>query len=343
MRRSRLLALLLTLLLPTGVPGAQGQAQPLAPAPAHAGIRESARRLSPEQRLVEARSLAAVRQDPQAWIDRYVKRVTSSWDQQGRLLIRGTSDISVAMERGPLLVSTDEAKELFPAYSADSRSRSLHSESVHAASKLLASMVWQRALQQPLRLPRNIVLFTAGGAASGKTTALRRNSAVQHLMPQVQIIRDTTLADETTSKVRVAEVLASGRTAQIVLVVTPIRQAVKWLVDRAMREGRSVPASAMARSHWRSQQTVLSLDERFRDNPAVRINLIFNDGSGTGRLLPIEDLARMRFDRDPRFPSESAFIRYVNQLVREEIQSRKLDLDPADPSAELEYSILMQD
>ena len=45
------------------------------------------------------------------------------------------------------------------------------SASVEAAALLLTDLLWQRVLAQPLRPDRNLVLFTGGGIASGRTSA----------------------------------------------------------------------------------------------------------------------------------------------------------------------------
>jgi hypothetical protein len=293
-----------------------------------------------EQQRVRQQSLAAVRADPDAWIRRYLLRVTSRPSTpQGSVLQGGTADLSEALRRGPLLISADEAKELFPAFATDNRSRSRYSESVHEASLLLTDLLWQRALQQPLTPPRTLVLFSGGGVASGKTYALTHSLAVRSLMAQTQLVQDSTMSNRDRAQSRIDQVLQSGRTVQVIYVFTPIEQAVRWLVDRGMQAGRSVASAAVARSHWQSQETVLALADLYRHQPGVRFGLLVNGPASDGRLRPIEDLRALRAAADPRFPDQASFDRYVAVLVRQELRERHRDADPADPTPELERSL----
>jgi len=294
---------------------------------------------SDEPRQVHEQSLAAVRADPDAWIRRYLLRITSRCTAQGVVIRAGTPDLAEALARGPLLISADEAKELFPAFARDRRSRSLHSGSVHEASLLLTDLVWQRALAQPLRPARSLVLVSGGGVASGKTWALSHSPAARALMGRTEIVQDSTMSDQSRAQARIDQALARGRSVQVLYVFTPIEQAVRWLVERGMREGRSVASSAVARSHWQSQATVLALADRYRDRPAVRFGLLLNGPGADGSLRPIDALRPLRAAADPRFPDLASFRRHVQTLVRQELRARHRDADPANPTPELERSL----
>lgn len=291
------------------------------------------------QRRVRQQTLEAVRADPDAWIRRYLLRVTSRCTPQGVVIRTGTPDLAEALRRGPLLISVEEAKELFPADARDSRSGALHSESLHQASLLLTDLLWQRVLAQPLRPERNLVLFSGGGLASGKTHALRQSAAALGLLARTEVVQDSALNDQRWARGRIDLALARGRSVQVLYVFTPIEQVVRQLVERGVQVGRSVSAAAVARSHWQSQATVLALAERYRDQPAVRIALLVNGPGADGRLRPIEELRARRAAADPRFPDEASFRRYVAALVRQELRARHRDADPVDPRPELERSL----
>lgn len=295
------------------------------------------------QQMVRQQSLAAVRSDPDRWIRRYLLRVTSRCTPQGVVIRAGTPDLAEALRRGPLLISADEAKELFPAYARDHRSRSLYSGAVHEASLLLTDLLWQRALAQPLRPERNLVLFSGGGVASGKTTALRHSEVALGLMGRTEIVQDSTMSDLERARSRIDLALARGRSVQVIYVFTPIELAVRWLVERGMRAGRSVDSTAVARSHWQSQATVLALADRYREQPAVRFGLLVNGPSADAALRPIDELRALRAAADPRFPDQASFQRHVNALVRQELRSRHEDADPANPTPELERSLQPRD
>lgn len=304
---------------------------PLAAPPSSQGI--------PDTQRVRDQSLAAVRADPDAWIRRYLLRVTSRCTPQGVVIRTGTADLGEAMRRGPLLISADEAKELFPAFARDHRSRSLYSGSVHEASLLITDLLWRRALARPLRPQRDLVLFSGGGVASGKTYALTHSAAARALMSRTEIVQDSTMSDRRRAQDRIDQALAGGRSVQVIYVFTPIEQAVHWLVERGMRAGRSVAAAAVARSHWQSQATVLALADHYRGRPAVRFGLLVNGLGASGELRPIEDLRPLRAAADPRFPDQLSFRRHVDALVRQELRARHQDADPTDPTPELERSL----
>lgn len=337
---------------PVAPPPLPALPSPVAPAapPAGNGVRPlaSPAPVGPDQQTllqqrVRQQSLAAVRRDPDGWIRRYLLRVTSRCTPQGVVIRAGTPDLAEALRRGPLLISADEAKELFPAYARDPRSRSLYSGAVHEASLLLTDLLWQRALAQPLRPERNLVLFSGGGVASGKTTALRHSEVALGLMGRTEIVQDSTMSDLERARSRIDLALARGRSVQVIYVFTPIELAVRWLVERGMRAGRSVDSSAVARSHWQSQATVLALADRYRDQSVVRFGLLVNGPSADAALRPIDELRPLRAAADPRFPDQASFQRHVEALVRQELRSRHTDADPANPTPELERSLQPRD
>ena len=348
---ARLAALLLALSSPLLKPGLPVQAAPVAPpgpAPQRPlQVQEPVQvpvplKLNAEQQRVHDASMAAVRADPDAWIRRYLLHSSRRVGAGGQLLDPGSDNLAAVMRRGPLTINVDDARDLFPAYAADRQSRSLHADSVHEASLLISELLWERALNQAVGR-RDLVLFTGGGAASGKTWALRHSPEVQALMPRVQIIQDSTMANQRRASQRLQQALASGRSVRVIYVFTPIEQAVSWLVARGMEHGRSLPAAAMARSHWRSQQTVLALADRHRSDPRVRIDLLINRPNAPGRLQPIEDLRRLKLSAAAHYPSEQAFSRHVLGLVHRNLVLRHEDADPADPTPTLEDSLLGDD
>ncbi|MEB3234538.1 MAG: zeta toxin family protein [Cyanobacteriota bacterium] len=318
----------------------------LSPQPVQAGPaaaqRQAPRGLNPEQQRVANASLQAVRADMDGFIARYLNLVTTVRDAGGKVIRPGTSDLAAAMARGPLLISPDDAKELFGDYAADQRSRSRYSDAVHKASGLIIDALWPRALAQPSPMSRNTVLLVGGGVASGKTTAMRSNAAVQALMAQVALVRESTLANPTRAAAHIAQARSAGRPVEVLYVFAPIEVAVQRLVDRGMRQGRAVPATAVARSHWQSQQTVLDLAARYRQDRGVRFHVLL---SGTGQppdLQPIAVLQQRRWSADARFVDQDSFHRYVQQLVHAELERRRLDAAPEDPSPDLRQKLNSQ-
>ena len=296
-----------------------------------------------DQHQVRQQSLEAVRTDLNGLIARYLLLVTSVHDAQGRLISPGTADLATAMDRGPLLISPDDAKELFPAYNRNNRSRAQYADSVHQASGQIIDALWPRALAQPSPQQRNGVLLLGGGVASGKTTALRSNAQVQRLIASTALVRESTLAKLERSAAHISQARAAGRPVEVLYVYAPIEVAVQRLVDRGMQQGRGVAAGAVAASHWRSQQTVLALAERFARDPQVRFHvLISGEAQGPMTLVTVDELRRRRWSADGRFADEQSFREVVSAMVKAELRRRFLDPAPADPTPELRRSLLPQ-
>lgn len=321
------------------LPVPPGLANPTSATPAGVGgvptpTRPPAKGLTSDQQAVADASVKAVRSDLEGFIARYLTLVTTVRNPQGQVIQPGTRTLAEAMARGPLLISPDDAKELFAAYSVDLRSRSVYADAVRQASSLIIDALWSRALAQPSPMGRNAVLLLGGGVASGKTTAIRSNPEVLRLMSQVALVRESTLSSLERSAAHVAQARAAGRPVQILYVYAPIEVAVQRLVDRGMREGRAVPSQAVARSHWDSQHTVLELAARYRQDPQVRFNVLLSGNGDPPTLLPIDALAQRRWS-NTGLQDSASFQRDVQELVQNEIRRRFLDAHPADPSPQL--------
>ena len=284
--------------------------------------------LTPEQEKVRQAATSAVEADIDGYLARYVEDLTTKHDESGNVITPGTGDIVGAMSRGPLIISADDMRDLFPPYAASKGGRSIHSQSVHEAVSAMSAELYRRALEVDDPRGNNTVLFTAGGVASGKTTAIRTVDEVKRAAMAAQIIYDGTMRSYEKSLRRMKMALDAGKLVGVVYVFAPIEKSAVWLVSRAVKSGRVVQADAAGRSHWQAPETFLKLIEDFDGNTAVSFRLI-DKSSDESKLIPPELMQSFMqsklYANDARYPDMAAFIEYTKKLIRVELDKAKAD------------------
>jgi len=251
-----------------------------------------AKRLTAEQRAVEARFAAYLEANTEAAIARYLEKFGNE-------------------------INVDNARELSLDYApggidaadpATVAARTRWGEAVHEPASALIKEIYRRALAQktpPNR--RRQVLFTAGGAGVGKTTSLRKiaefSDAAQ--LQVAEIIYDTTLATYGSAVGRIVQALESGRNVSIVFVYRdPIISLVNGVLPRAREMGRIVPLEVFLSTHLGAVQTIIKIAAAFKNYPAVSIVIVDNrDGIGNARIADLafaEAMARRYTPEDLR-------------------------------------------
>jgi hypothetical protein len=280
--------------------------------------------LTLEQEAVRQQATSAVEADIDGYLERYIEIITAEHDQDGRIVKPGSSNIVDAMRHGPLVINADDMRDLFPQYTASRASRSLHSDSVHEAVSAMAAELYRRALLIDDPRGNNTVLFTAGGGGSGKTTAIRTIDEIRRTALAAQIIYDGTMSSYKSSHQRVTQALEADKLVGVVFVFAPIEKSAGWLVKRAVKSGRVVPAVIAAKSHWRAQQTFLQLVDEYQGNPAISFRLI-DKSDEVAKVVPPETMKRLLYSNDGRFKDMAAFVVYVKKLIRAELEKVRAD------------------
>lgn len=230
--------------------------------PGHLGIGKVAN-LTPEQREVEARTVWDLENDTVGYLARYEAA-------NGNYL------------------GADNAKELFPLYSATERTRRRFVEAVHYASGALVKEIWLHKLAQPPKSFNEYVLFTAGGPGAGKTAAIECQPACRALVARAYIVHDTMLAELERGRAKIDQVLDSQRFAVVLYVYRPVESAMVGVIDRARQTGRIVTLADVARKHYESQETFIALAEAYRSTPTASFRVIDNSGPlGTAHEIPL--------------------------------------------------------
>lgn len=197
---------------------------------------------------------------------------------------------------GGRLLNTDLARELSPEYRAD-RTRSA---AVHEPASYLVKQIYERKLAEAPEADEDpLVVFSAGGTGAGKTTGLDLLADVDPTIKRAQIIYDTNMNTLASAAAKVDQALAAGKEVQIVYTWRdPVDALNKGALPRAMRMGRTVPINEHAKTHVGAVSTIKALQERYANDPRVRIQVIDNShGRGRARLGNVEQLPGLEYTR----------------------------------------------
>jgi hypothetical protein len=192
-------------------------------------------------------------------------------------------------------INTDNARELSQDYAPggmdaeDARTRAARarwSSAVHEPSSAVTKEIYRRELKKPAAPnERSQVVFTAGGAGSGKTTGIQQIAGLGNAVKAAQILYDTTLSSLRSSMERISQALDAGKTVSIIYVYRdPIDSLVGGALPRAERNGRTLPLEAFLDTHMGSPEVLLKVAETYRGDKRVEIAVIDNSG-GRGKAV----------------------------------------------------------
>jgi hypothetical protein len=193
-------------------------------------------------------------------------------------------------EKYGYVVNTDNARELSKDYAphgpdltdADTiASRTKWSAAVQGPASALATLAYKRMLSA------NTVVFTAGGAGSGKSTAIKGIPTLRNKLANAQIIYDTTLSGEDSSLLRIQQALDAGKKVYIIFVYRePIDALVGGALPRAMEMGRTLSLNAFAKTHLGAPEVLASISKKYNGNSRVEFVVVDNSlGKGRSKLL----------------------------------------------------------
>lgn len=193
------------------------------------------------------------------------------------------------------VVSADLAKELFPEYSASNASRSKYATAVALPSSKLARAVYRAALEETRDTP-GLVVFTAGGTGSGKTSSL---DLFPPLKDEAEIIYDSTLSHRSGAIEDIDAALGAGKQVGVVFTYRDVADAFEHgVLPRAMREGRTVTIPAHATTHTRAVDVLRAIALRYDADPNVDIIVVDNSRGGTDdrQAADLSLLERIQYD-----------------------------------------------
>lgn len=179
------------------------------------------------------------------------------------------------------VLNADNAKELSEDYK---KNRTDMAMAVHEpASWLVKQMFAEDLVKPPDPEKSNAVLFTAGGAGAGKTTAIENDPETKAVFDQAHSVLDGTMRPATKAIDYVGRTLGAGKDAVVVYVHRdPVEAFSNGVLPRAARTGRTVPLEEYARQHSSIQESMANLQDTFKNNPRFAMVVLDNSG-GKGK------------------------------------------------------------
>jgi hypothetical protein len=219
--------------------------------------------LSADERAVEARFAASVGQDPDKAIAAY------------RQVFGKEVNVDNARE-----LSTDFAPDGPNKATKNNREhRTKYSDAVQEPARALATAVYLQLLHEPASEEPGLVVFTAGGAGSGKTTSIRGSPALTAALNTAQVVYDTTLSDAPTSVEKIEQALQAEKRISIVFVYRdPVEAFVDGALPRAMSGGRTMLLDAFVDTHLSAPDVLLALADKYKGDARVSITVLDNTG-----------------------------------------------------------------
>lgn len=225
----------------------------------------------------------------------FQNRVESDFDA----LAKDYSELPDSM--GGRILDVDVARELSPAYLAD---RTL-AAAVHEPASSFIKKLFAKFLASPTPEGKdNLVIFSGGGAGSGKTSGLRLLGAVGE---RAEFIYDTTLSKFDSGLSKIQEALDAGRDVVIAFTYRdPVEAFINGALPRAINQerkfgtGRTVPLTEYARAHRDARATVERLAKHFENDDRVSIIAIDNSRGVDGAILTtLDQLPVVKYDDIP--------------------------------------------
>jgi zeta toxin len=230
-----------------------------------------AKNLSPQEREVEARFATFLESHTDEAISRYIEKYGKDIDTDN------ARELSIDYAPGGLEADDPAARAARIKWSA----------AVQEPSSALSREIFRRALQKAAAPgQRKQVVFTAGGAGSGKTTSIQGSPGLTRALEAAEIVYDTTLSKLESSMDRVAQALAAGRMVTIVFVYRdPIDSFVGGVLPRAERMGRTLPLDAFLDTHIGAAEVLAKIAAAYKNDDRVAIAVIDNS-RGRGNAAP---------------------------------------------------------
>jgi hypothetical protein len=199
---------------------------------------------------------------------------------------------------GGKVLNTDIARELSPHYLAD-RTKSAD---VHEPASQFIKRVYAEKLSNPT--PKgmdNTVVFTAGGTGAGKTTALEAVKNISDSVKRAEMVYDTNMNKFETSDKKIQQALKGNRKVSIIYTYRdPVEALENGALKRASRQekefgtGRTVPIGEHLKTHIGALKTIHELQEKYKNNPKVKIQIIDNSrGAGKSAVSSLDKLPKL--------------------------------------------------
>ena len=255
--------------------------------------------------------------------DPYYEDVVNNFDSYAKQYESFNDPKSHYYTDGGRIISSDSGRETFPIYREDRTKSAL----VHEGASELAKRMYAKKLSQPV--PEGYdsrVLFTAGGTGAGKSSAIDSSPLIKPLADKANIIYDTNMNGLQSSVKKIEQALDAGREVDIVYTYRDPEEALRLgALTRAMKmkektgSGRTVPLNEHLKTHMGSYDTMLKLQEKYKNDPRVLIRAIDNShGKGNSKVVTLDKIPKL---------NENEVSPRLNRALEEEYQSGRISKD----------------
>ena len=169
------------------------------------------------------------------------------------------------------VLNADDAATLFDEYNQDPAK---YRVAVHPAATWIRDELFRRALAERAPEGRNRVVFTAGGNAAGKSTAISFTKDGSG----AQVVFDSTFSNPGHAQRLVDQALAANKRITVLYVDRPLEDAFLGMLERARREGRVVTISQLIGSHQGAAESVRHLWRDFSKDTRFQFRFVDNSG-----------------------------------------------------------------
>jgi hypothetical protein len=189
------------------------------------------------------------------------------------------------------VLNADNAKEMSPDFQKD-RGQSL---AVHEPASWLVKEMFKEDLLRPVEEGKsNAVLFMAGGAGAGKTTALEGEPSAKAIFDQAHTIMDGTMSSPESAIKKIQQTLNAGKEAVMVYVHRdPVAAFVDGVLKRAEKpNGRTVLVDEVAKQYSGIQDSMQAIKAKFGANPKFAMVVLNNEKAGHAQVTTLNELPK---------------------------------------------------
>ncbi|HEY8560522.1 MAG TPA: transglycosylase SLT domain-containing protein [Pyrinomonadaceae bacterium] len=236
------------------------------------------KKLAGEKARVQRETLDRLKADPQNFVDEYYKK------------------------HGDQILNADRAKELFDEYEAD---RLENDTAVHAAASALTRLIFEIRLSE---LPKNsIVVLSAGGQASGKSTIIDET--------QADLVYDSLMSNREGNRIVLDKIADAEHRAIVVYVYRPIEKAAVSMLRRLAEMGRPVSEQGIAAGHFNAQQAFLTDTDAYAKSKNFLVEYYETVEGEPARKINLEELRKRAYN------SYDEVLQKVERAIDEELQT----------------------
>ena len=223
---------------------------------------------------------------------------------------------------GGRIINADIARSLDPEFAAGRRAaKDVHVEASRVAEEAFAKRLKQ---VQPGKLP--VAVFTAGGAGSGKSTALE-SAGID--TSRANVVYDATLKTLKNAVSRIEQAKDAGHKVVVNYVLADPAAAWGRALLRAEQTGREVPIDVFASTHEGALNTAKKLAAKYKNDPEVDIAAYDNRGKADDiREIPLAELAGVDYAVTREELAEIAHDLYIKGKIGRNVYARSVGQGP---------------